>query len=143
MKNILVAVDLKEGTDNVLEIAFEQAKHYKAMLWIVHISAPEPDFVGYEVGPQYIRDMRATELKSHHRKLKALSDSIAGRGIHAESLLINGSTIEMLLAEIEKLHVDMVVIGHNNRGFIHKTIFGQTDVSLIEKSKIPIIVVPI
>lgn len=142
MQNILVAVDLKEGTDKVLETAYAQAWHFKAKLWIVHISAPEPDFVGYEVGPQYIRDMRATELKSHHRKLKSLSDNLVTKGIVAESLLINGGTVEMLTAEIDKLHVDMVVIGHHNHGFIHKTFFGQTDVSLIENTHVPVLVVP-
>ncbi|SMO90131.1 Nucleotide-binding universal stress protein, UspA family [Saccharicrinis carchari] len=142
MKNILVAVDLKEGTDKVLTIASDQARQFKAKLWIVHIAAPEPDFVGYQVGPQYIRDMRATELKGHHRKLKKLSDERCANGIDAESLLINGGTVEMLTAETEKLHIDLIVIGHHKHGFIHKTFFGQTDVSLIENTQVPTLIVP-
>ncbi|MGQ1786467.1 universal stress protein [Saccharicrinis sp. GN24d3] len=142
MKNILVAVDLKEGTDKILDNAFEQAQNFKARLWIVHISAPEPEFVGYEAGPQYIRDMRATELKKEHHELKRLSDNVNFKGVEAESLLINGGTVEMLAAEIDKLHIDLVVIGHHKHGFLHNAFFGRTDVSLLDNSKVPVLVIP-
>ena len=142
MKNILVAVDLKEGTQKVLAYAVEQAQLHKAHVWIVHVAAPEPDFIGYEVGPQYIRDMRATELKEEHRQLKELASEVAFKGIAAESIMINGATIEMLSAEIEKLHIDLVVIGHHKHSLIHKAFFGRTDVSLIEHTNVPVLVVP-
>lgn len=142
MKNILVAVDLKEGTDKILNVAFVHAQEFEAKIWIVHITAPEPDFIGYEVGPQYIRDMRATEIKVEHRKLKDLADGINYKGVAAESLMINGGTVEMLVAEINKLHIDLVVIGHHRHGVLHKAFFGRTDISLIEHTKIPVLVVP-
>ncbi len=142
MKNILVAVDLKEGTEKILNQAYQQAKEKESKLWIIHIAAPEPDFIGYEVGPQYIRDMRATELKEDHHKLKKLSDELEEKGIDSEGLLINGGTVDMLIAEIEKLHIDLVVIGHHKHSFFHKAFFGRTDVSLIERTNIPVLVVP-
>ena len=142
MKNILVAVDLKEGTKKVLDYAVEQAQLSNAHVWIIHVSAPEPDFIGYEVGPQYIRDMRATELKEEHRLLKALAGEVVYKGIAAESIMINGATTEMLSAEIEKLHIDLVVIGHHKHNFLHKAFFGRTDVSLIEHTNVPVLVVP-
>ena len=38
---------------------------------------PEPDFVGYEVGPQYISDMREIELKEEHKQLKKYADDLS------------------------------------------------------------------
>ncbi|WP_066632404.1 universal stress protein [Labilibacter marinus] len=142
MKNILVAVDFKEGTDKLMDYAVDQAQSHKANIWIVHVVAPEPDFVGYEVGPQYIRDMRAAELKMEHRKLMDLANEVSYKGLAAEGIMIHGATIEILTAEIEKLNIDLVVIGHHKHGFVHKAFFGRTDVSLIEHVNIPVLVVP-
>ncbi len=143
MKNLLLAIDFKDGTQKLVNFATEYAQCVKAKLWVLHVAAPEPDFVGYEVGPQYIRDMRATELKEEHRELKKISDGINFKGIQAEGLLINGGTVEMIAAEIEKLHIDAVIVGHHKHGFWHKSFFGCTDTSIIDKSKVPVIVVPI
>ena len=63
MKNILVCIDFHEQTKNLINKAAEIAKAFNAKLWLVHVAAPDPDFVGYDVGPQYIRDARADELK--------------------------------------------------------------------------------
>ncbi|MCW3807867.1 universal stress protein [Plebeiibacterium marinum] len=143
MKNILVAVDFKEGTDKVLGIAKEMGQLYLAKVWIIHVSAPEPDFVGYEVGPQYIADLRETELKEEHKQLKKYADDLSFSGLSADSIMLEGGTIEMLVAEIEKLHIDLVIVGHHKHGFFHKAFFGRTDVSLIEHTKIPALVVPV
>lgn len=143
MKNILVAVDFKEGTERLLNFSQEFAQHYLAKVWIIHVSAPDPDFVGYGVGPQYVRDMRVAELKEEHHELKKYADELIYKGISAESIMLNGGTVEMLTAEIEKLHVDMLIVGHHKHGFFHKTFFGRTDVSLIEHINIPTFVVPV
>lgn len=62
MKNILVTIDFNENENLLLDKAYQMAKAFGAKLWLMHIAAPDPDFVGYDVGPQYIRDARATEL---------------------------------------------------------------------------------
>ena len=143
MKNILVAVDFKKGTDVLLKFAKEFAQQYLAKVWIIHVAAPDPDFIGYGVGPQYIRDMRATELKEEHYKLKSYSDELMFNGISAESIMLNGATVEMLTAEIAKLHIDLLIVGHHKHGLLHKAFFGRTDIALIEHIAIPTLVVPI
>ena len=63
MKNILAALELKGDTNPVLRQAADLAEACGAKLWLLHVAAPDPDFVGYEPGPQYIRDIRAETLK--------------------------------------------------------------------------------
>jgi nucleotide-binding universal stress UspA family protein len=75
--------------------------------------------------------------------LKRYSDDLSFNGLSAESIMLDGGTIEMLVAEIEKLHIDMVIIGHRKHGFFHKAFFGRTDVSLIEHTNVPTLVIPI
>ncbi len=143
MKNILVAVDLKEGTEELLSFARNLAQQNSSKVWVVHVSEPEPEFVGYSVGPQYIIDLVETELKEEHRNIKKITDDLNYIGINAEGILLKGGTIEMLQAEVEKQHIDFAIIGHRKHGFFHKAFFGHTDVSFIENVKIPVLIVPV
>ncbi len=143
MKNVLVAVDFKEGTEKVLDFAKQFGQMYLAKVWIIHVSAPEPDFVGYEVGPQYISDMREVELKEEHKLLKKYADDMSFVGVASEGIMLEGGTVEMLAAEITKLHIELLIVGHHKHGVFHKAFFGRTDVSLIEHVKVPTLVVPV
>ena len=53
---ILVAIDLKPGTDRLLSEAQRYAKALDAIVNIVHIADPDPDFVGYTKGAQEVTD---------------------------------------------------------------------------------------
>lgn len=46
MKNILVTLELDESSQKIVDYAGDLAKKLDAKLWLVHITAPEPDFVG-------------------------------------------------------------------------------------------------
>ena len=56
MKNIVAAIDFSERSEAVLRIASDHARAFEAHLWLVHVAAPEPGFVGYDGGPQSVRD---------------------------------------------------------------------------------------
>jgi hypothetical protein len=56
MKNISGNIDFTENESLLIDKAFEMAKSFDSKLWLMHIATADPDFVGYEVGPQYIRD---------------------------------------------------------------------------------------
>lgn len=51
------------------------------------MAAPNPDFVGLEVGPQYIRDNVAEELKEDHREIQEFAESLRMAGYNAEGLI--------------------------------------------------------
>jgi nucleotide-binding universal stress UspA family protein len=142
MKNILVAVELDQFDEQIIEKATQFAMAFNSRLWLVHIAAPEPDFVGYDVGPQYIRDSRAEELKNEHKALQELGSSLKHKGINAEGLLIQGATIEMIIEESEKLEVDLIITGHHERSFLYKALRGSVSAQIIKLSKIPILIVP-
>ncbi|MCF8278017.1 MAG: universal stress protein [Flavobacteriales bacterium] len=143
MKNILVAVDFKEGEKRVIDSAFQLANAFGSKLWLMHIAAPDPDFVGYEVGPQYIRDSRADELRKEHRVLQEYTEELRVKGVVAEGLLVQGATIEMIIEESQKLNADLIVAGHHNNGFFYNAFVGSVSADIIKKSKIPVLIVPL
>ncbi len=143
MKNFLVAIDFDEGFDYLIDKAFDFAKAFDAKLWLMHIAAPDPDFVGYEPGPQYIRDSRAEELREEHKKLQDYSDKLRAKGVDSEGLLVQGATLEMIMAESKKLKTDLIICGNHDRGFFYKAFAEDVTSKIIKKSEIPVLVVPL
>ena len=142
-KNILVAVDFNDSADKLLNYAESMADKFGAKLWIVHVAAPDPDFVGYETGPQYIRDSRADELKGDHKKLQDLCNTFISNKIQAEALLIQGSTVETLIEEINSLHADLLIVGTHHHSFLHNLFSESVSSKLFDRVKTPLLAIPI
>lgn len=144
MKNILVALELEDliFSEKIAQHAAELAKAFHAKCWLVHIAAPEPDFVGYEVGPQYIRDMLAEDLKEEHKTIQELASKIAKTGIQTEGIMVQGPTEEMILKEVEKLNIDLAVLGNKKHGLLYTTFVGSVTEDLVHDLDIPVLLIP-
>jgi nucleotide-binding universal stress UspA family protein len=143
MKNILIPIDFTENSKILLDKASEIAKKFDSKVWIIHIAAPEPDFVGYGVGPEYIRNDRAEELKEEHRIVQKMANELKNQNINAEALLIQGPTVDSILEESQQLNIDLIVMGVNEHGFLHQLWFGDTAAGILKNTKIPLLVVPL
>jgi nucleotide-binding universal stress UspA family protein len=95
------------------------------------------------VGPQYIRDFLAEELRNEHKKIQSYTKQLQLKGIQADGLLISGATVDMILLEIDKLGIDLVVIGRHEHSLIYKFFTGTTYSSIANKSKVPVLIVPL
>jgi nucleotide-binding universal stress UspA family protein len=142
MKNILVAVDFDEGTPKLVSYAKMIGAAFGAKLWLIHIAEEEPEFMGYQEGPQYIRDGFAEHLREQHRNLQSICSELRTYGIDCEGLMIQGPTVKMLLEESKKLHVDMIITCTHRRSFIYKAFFGSVSTDLFEEANIPVMAIP-
>jgi len=143
MKNILVSIDFNNNEQDLINKALEMARAFNAKIWLLHVVSPEPEFVGFGVGPQYIRDSRAQELRKEHRMISSYSQRIKDQDIESEGLLIQGATIDMILEKVEKLSIDLIIIGRHDHSLMYKLFFGSVATGVIKKSPIPIYVVPL
>ncbi len=143
MKNILVAVDLKSSDQVLINQVSILAEKFNSTVWIIHIAAPDPDFVGYGIGPFYIREMRADELRKEHKQLQAMANQLQEKSIQTEALLIQGPTVEMLKAEVKKLKIDLLIMGSHKHGFLYETWIGHTSVKVIKEIPVPVLIVPL
>ena len=143
MKNITVFIDFEENAKILVDHAAILADKFDSKVWLVHVAAPNPDFVGLEVGPQYIRDLVAEDLREEHRKIQKMAQELTDSGIDSVGLLIQGTTVASILDEIDKLDADLCLIGQHEHGFLHNVIFGNTALQVVRKAKIPVLVVPI
>ena len=143
MKNILLPLDFKGNELLLLDKATEIAQKFNSKVWLIHVAAPDPDYIGYDAGPQFIRDIRANELREDHKQIQTYARNLNQQGIEADALLIQGTTVETILKRTEKLDIDLIIIGHNTYSFFYKALFGSVSESLVKKSNIPVLVVPL
>lgn len=143
MKNILVPVDLDDRNDLIIKKAVELAEKFEAKIWLLHIAAPESDFVGNEPGPQYIRDVEAKDLRRTHREIQEMRDQLVADGLDAEALLVQGATVAGIYEEALKINADLIVLGYSDHSFFHNLWFGNNTIEVLKKSEIPLLVVPL
>lgn len=142
MKNILTAVDFSEIGVGVLELASTLAESFGSHLWLIHVAAPDPDFVGYDVGPPGVREQVAKHLREEHRLLQSMAEIQRERGIDVTPLLIQGPTIETILREAGKLDAELIVLGSHGRGAALRALLGSTSEGVLHKAGIPVLIVP-
>ena len=140
---LLVAVDFSDPTDLILRVATRLAKSLDASVWVVHAAAPDPDFVGYDAGPEVVRGQVAKELRDEHRRLQQYTDDLRDAGVNAKAILVRGPTVDALLAMAEKQGADLIVVGSHGRGLVAEALMGSVSQGLIRAGRWPVTVVPV
>jgi nucleotide-binding universal stress UspA family protein len=139
---LLAGVDLSESTDKVVQKVEKFAKALSARVWILHVAEPEPDFVGYEIDAECMRDSRSEIFHREHQQIQDIAERLRREGLDATALLVQGATVETLLKEASKLDVDMIVLGSHGRGAMHQIIVGSVSEGVVHKSACPVLIVP-
>jgi nucleotide-binding universal stress UspA family protein len=142
VQRILAAVDFSPVSKAVVEQAASLAEAFSAELTLVHVAAPDPEFVGYAAGPQTVRDDRAREVRDQHRNLQAIAEDLRDRAISARALLIQGSAVEKILAEGARLRADAIVIGSHGHGALYRALLGSVSEGVVRAAQCPVLVVP-
>jgi len=142
MKNILVPVDFSAVQESLIATASALAKPLGAKVWLVHVAAPDPDFVGFKVGPEYVREHRAEILRQEHQDIQAIAAALHQQGLEAEALLVQGPTTDTLLEMADKVSADLIVIGSHGRSALFRAFVGSVSEQVLKESKVPVLVVP-
>lgn len=142
-KNILVAVDFNDTIGELMAYAESIAGKFGSKIWVVHVAEPSPDFTGYEMGPQYIRDVKAEEFRQVHRQLQEISKLFVDQDIESEALLIQGSTVETIIDEVKKLNADLLIVGTHKHGFLFNLLSENVSLELLKRADIPFLAIPI
>lgn len=142
MSGILVPVDFSSGTDSIIEYAASLATTMRRPLILLHVAAPDPDFVGYAAGPDTVRKQVAEEFRNEHRELESMKERLTGRGIQTEALLIQGPTVEKILSEQKRLGADWIVIGTHGHSAVYDLLVGSITEGVLRHTGCPVVVVP-
>jgi nucleotide-binding universal stress UspA family protein len=139
---IMVAVDFSDACAAVLAVAKNYARFLPAELWLIHVAPPDPEFVGYEPGPQYVRDRVAKEFHQEHQELQRHAAELRDAGVNATPLLVQGRTAEAILKEGERLGADLIIVGSHGHGAVYHMLVGSVTEGVLHRAKCPVLVVP-
>jgi nucleotide-binding universal stress UspA family protein len=142
MRRILVPVDFSDVTDAVMDTAVRLAQAFESALCIVHVAPEEPDFVGYDPGPQSVRQAEANALQTKHKRLEATKESLTERGLDAEALLVQGPTLEKILEKVSQLDANLVVMGSHGHTALYELLVGSITEGVLRRAPCPVLVVP-
>lgn len=140
---LLVPLDLSDATPKVLEMARRMGLATRAAVWLLHVAGPEPAFVGYNPGPDVVRDQVADEYRQQHRDVQAHADQLRAAGVDVTALLIQGPTAGCILAEADRLEADLIVMGTHGRGAVFDLVVGSVSTAVLRGSRIPVLFIPV
>ena len=145
MKKVLVAVDLMDETSYILDVAKKMVKIFTGELIIVHSESIEHYLASDEFGAyptMEIPHMIELRKKSIEERLSQIKKEIENENIAATTILLDGPTVENILKEAEEFKVDLIIVGSHKHGRFYKILFGSIHDMLVQKSNIPVLIVP-
>jgi nucleotide-binding universal stress UspA family protein len=140
--NILVAIDFSVASETVVRQAEKIATALSAKVWLIHVAEPEPDFVGYQPGPQTERDFLAGRFHTEHRRIQQIADRLRTAGLETTALLVQGVTAETIIDQANKLEIDMIIVGSHGRGAMYQLLVGSVSEGVLRGTTCPTLVVP-
>ena len=138
---LLVAVDLSESTQTIVDRVKTITGDHSARVWILHNAEPEPGFVEFKVDPVAAREALAKRFHAEHRQIQALADRLRREGLEATALLVHGPTVKTILQEADDLDVDIIVVGSHGHGAMYNLLMGSVTEEILHKSPYPVLMV--
>ena len=138
---LLVAVDLSESTQTIVDKVEEINKDYPAKVWVLHNAEPEPDFVEFKVDPLAARETLAKKFHNEHRQIQEIANRLRKAGLDATALLVHGPTVEAILKEASDLDVDMIIVGSHGRSAVYQLLVGSVSEGILRGSRCPVLIV--
>jgi nucleotide-binding universal stress UspA family protein len=140
MDRTLIAFELRADEAGFLDRAL--ALLPGSAVHLLHVAAPEPDFVGFGPGPESVRESVAAGLRAEHAALERLVERARLCGHEAQCHLVRAPITDGILAEAEMIDAARIVARRRDRGAAAVTLLGSTTRDLLRRSTRPVLVLP-
>ena len=145
--NIVVAIDFSEITSAVLAALPNLLRGLPArntQIHLLHVAEPEPEFVGWDAGPDVVQEQVAEEFERRVRSLTQLSESLSSQlDTSVTPLLVRGPTAETVCKQADSLNATMIVVGSHGHGAAYDLVVGSVSAAIIKQSSRPVLVIPV
>lgn len=141
--HILIAIDLSPGSERLLSAAVRLLDGVLESVHLLHVVQPDPDFVGFEVDTQVMRDRTAHLFHRERQQLQTMAEALRARGVEAHALAIQGATAATILRQAEKLNVDLIVVGAHGHGLLYRLLQGDASEQVLRASSRPVLAIPL
>lgn len=136
IKNILVPVDLGDPSRRAVKTAAELAKKFDANVTLVHVFDVPMSYGGMDLPP---RDLLAPMWQADREELDALLAEVRATVPSATLLVSQGVPWREVLATIERLSPDLVVMGTRGRRGLGRALLGSVTEKIVRLSPAPVL----
>jgi nucleotide-binding universal stress UspA family protein len=143
---ILVAVDLKSGTDRLLQEVERYGGALNAIIDIIHVAEPDPDFVGYiksDSLQRQIRDEKAQGFRLDHHETQAIGSKLQASGMRVgQTLTVQGPVLETILDHASRLNANLLMLGSHHHSTLYRIWYGDLAIDATRNAPCAVLVVP-
>ncbi|MDE3181987.1 MAG: universal stress protein [Bacteroidota bacterium] len=142
MIRILVPTDFSPTAERAFRFAAELASKSKGTIILFHVNEKEeiPYFDSTEKKDEYQKQLETKQLKRLQRlKKKVVSHEM---NVMVSTVVSQKPVVKNMLSFAKQTQVELIVMGTQGASGLKKTIVGSNASRIIERSKIPVLVVP-
>lgn len=150
MKKVLIAIDYNPISEKVAEAGKELAKQMNAEIGLVHVIADinyygttYPTFMGYNGYNTAVNLNVNNEMRKVAEDFLETAAKHLGEGQPLTTHLADGDTANELLRYSKEWSADLLVMGTHSHSTLEKIFMGSVASKVIEKTEIPVYLVPI
>lgn len=144
--NVLMSVDFSAVTTAMIEAVPDLVRAPAGdhlHIFLMHVAEPDPEFVGWEAGPEVVRDQMAAEFHREKKDLEDFAEKMrSAMDAQITPLLVQGPTVQTVCDEATKLDAELIVVGSHGHGATYDLFVGSISSGIIKKSNVPVLVVP-
>ena len=148
IKKILYATDLSKNSVYAFYYAVDMAKKYDAYIYILHVvDHMVATFGGRAVDLHHDKPEEAlAEIKNTIRQFcnrVEETNNLACVNLVAKIFVQMGDPVHEILKAADQEKYDLIVLGNHGRGFVARTILGDVSRAVMERAKIPVLLIPL
>ena len=142
MKNILVPTDFSELSRVAARYAVKLINHQDIEIHVLHVKGVNAASHAL-INKHKLEAEMDLALEEDGRDLVRELTSLGGEKLKIRLVNKVGNSIQKAIDEyVEKLHIDLIVMGSGGADGLKKALVGSNAVTVINESRIPVIVVP-
>jgi nucleotide-binding universal stress UspA family protein len=136
VKNVLVATDLSPASEMALNFARAIARRYDSKLFVTNVISPSETAL---VPPEYWGSAQEMIEEAAERQLRQLGTAL--EGLPHELLLEHGAVPDAVSQDINRLGIDLVVLGTHGREGFGRLMMGSIAEEIIRRVACPVLTV--
>jgi nucleotide-binding universal stress UspA family protein len=151
-RTILVPLDGSALAEEAIPHAAELARASKAGIHLVRVfdaasllttmPMPVPNTVSTVPSPEIYAAAREAEREEAEGYLQKQAAALKSKASKVEYSVQEGRPVEMLVALVEKLPADVVVMTSRGHGGFKRFVFGSVTDELLRRVEVPVLIVP-
>lgn len=142
MKTLLVPVDFSPVTESVIDHAVSLARALKGAITLLHVVQPPVSTGDFALPVEAVQDAINAGEKAGREKLAEYSRMLRTAGIEAESRVVHGAPVVMILEEAKRVKADYIVMGSHGHGKLYDLLVGSTASGVLKDAKCAVLILP-